>query len=87
MDDNKVKIINNLKTAKGQIEGIIKMIESDTFCIDVSKQLLAVQSIIRKSNLDILNNHIKKCVTNAIKNGEGKEKIDEIFEIIATYAK
>ena len=85
--DNKKKILNNLKTARGQLEGIIKMIEDEKYCIDISRQLLAVQSIVKKSNFEILNNHIKGCVKTALESEEGKHKVDEIFEIITTYAK
>lgn len=49
--------LNLLKTARGQIDGIIKMLENDRYCIDVSKQILAVQALLKKTNLEILKNH------------------------------
>lgn len=80
-------IINLLKTSKGQIEGIIKMIDNDRYCVDVSKQILAVQALLKKANLKLLDNHIRTCVTEAITDGEGDEKITEIIDIIDKYAK
>lgn len=77
----------NLKTAYGQIEGILKMIDDDRYCIDVSKQILSAASLLRKANLEILRGHIKTCVKDAIKEGKGDEKIEEIFSIIEKYAK
>ena len=46
--NNNVKTIRLLKTARGQIEGIIKMIEEERECIDISSQILATQSILKK---------------------------------------
>lgn len=84
--DNK-EILNLLKTSRGQIEGIIKMIEDDRYCVDVSKQILSVQALLKKANLKIINRHIKTCVKTAFEEGNGNDKIDEIIEIIDKYAK
>ena len=54
MQTDKTKIIRLLKTVKGQIDGLIKMIEEDRYCIDISTQILASQSILKKINLEIL---------------------------------
>lgn len=80
-------ILNLLKTAKGQIDGIIKMVEEDRYCLDISKQILSVQALLKKANLKLLNNHIRTCVTDAITSGKGDEKITEIINIIDRYAK
>lgn len=81
------EIINLLKTSKGQIEGILKMINNDRYCIDVSKQILAVQALLKKANLRLIDNHIRSCVKEAFKMGTESEKIDEIIEIIDKYSK
>lgn len=52
MSEERKKALQSLKTAKGQIEGIIKMIEDDRYCIDVANQLMAVQSLIKKSRFN-----------------------------------
>lgn len=80
-------IINLLKTSKGQIEGIIKMLENERYCVDVSKQILAVLALLKKANLKLLDNHIRTCVSDAITLGQGDEKITEIIDIIDKYAK
>jgi CsoR family transcriptional regulator, copper-sensing transcriptional repressor len=84
---DKKKILNNLKTAKGQLEGVIRMVEDERYCVDISKQILAVQALIKKSNMVLLNQHVKGCVKTAIIQGGGEEEINEIFEIIERYAK
>ncbi|NMB96173.1 MAG: metal-sensing transcriptional repressor [Clostridiaceae bacterium] len=84
---DKKKALNLLKTSRGQLEGIIKMIEEDRYCVDISKQILSVQGLLKKANLMIIDQHIKHCVKQAIEEGNGDEKVDEIIEIINKYAK
>ncbi|MFZ5989318.1 MAG: metal-sensing transcriptional repressor [Bacillota bacterium] len=80
-------ILNLLKTSRGQLDGIIKMVEEGRYCVDVSKQILAVQALLKKTNLKIIDGHIKSCVKQAFQEGNEDEKIDEIIEIIDKYAK
>ena len=79
----------SLKTSKGQIEGIIKMLEDDRYCVDISKQILSVQGLLKKANLKIIDQHIKHCVRQAFTEGEvaGNQKVDEIIYLIDKYVK
>ena len=79
------EVLNNLKTARGQIDGILRMIDEERYCIDISKQIFAVQSLLRKVNLKILRDHMNSCVISAIQEGKGSEKIDEIMYILEKY--
>ena len=81
------KVLNLLKTSKGQIEGIIKMVEDDRYCVDISKQILSVQALLKKVNLTIIDQHIRHCVKQAFAEGNEDEKIKEIIELIDKYAK
>lgn len=76
------KAIDTLRIAKGHIEGIIKMIEDERYCIDVSKQLLAVNALIKKANFIILKQHLETCVKDAFEKGNNEEKEQKINEII-----
>jgi DNA-binding FrmR family transcriptional regulator len=87
MKADKDKINSLLKTAAGQIEGILRMVEEDRYCIDISNQLLAVQSILRKANNEILRAHMHMCVKEAFENGSEDEKIDEIISLINKVSK
>lgn len=89
MNAGKERALLKLKTARGQIDGIIRMIEDDRYCIDVSTQVLSVLALLKKSNLDILDGHLKTCVSEAILDGEGAgdEKIQEVMDIIGRYVK
>lgn len=82
MKADKTKINRLLKTARGQLDGILKMVEEDRYCIDISNQLLATKSIITKVNAEILKAHMQTCVKEAFIEGNEEEKIDEILKII-----
>lgn len=81
MKANHKNIIRNLNIAKGQIEGIIKMIEDDRYCIDIYDQINATRAILNTTNNSILEAHIKHCVKYAIENGDDS-KIDEVLKAI-----
>ncbi|MCX7614430.1 MAG: metal-sensing transcriptional repressor [Clostridiales bacterium] len=81
------RIVRLLKTAKGQIEGILKMVEEDRYCIDISNQILATESILRKTNKEIIREHLLHCVKDAFQTGEEEKKIDEIISVLDKIAK
>ncbi|WP_311480053.1 metal-sensing transcriptional repressor [uncultured Anaerococcus sp.] len=85
MKADKDKTIRKLKTVSGQIDGLIKMIEDDRYCIDISNQVMASISILKNINKDVLRGHLEHCVYDSLKqkNEEDiKDKIDEIEKII-----
>lgn len=81
------KVTRLLKTARGQIDGVLKMIEEDRYCIDISTQLMAVQAILRKVNVEILNSHINCCVKEALEKGDAEKKVEEIMSIVDKLSK
>lgn len=89
MNQGKASALNKMKTARGQLDGIIRMIEDDRYCVDISTQILSVIGLLKKSNIDVLNGHIRTCVADAILEGgeQGDEKIEEIINIIDKYIK
>ena len=60
MADEK-KILRLLKTARGQMDGIIRMVEEDRYCIDISQQLMATEAILNRANKEILAAHLRHC--------------------------
>ena len=71
-----------LTIAKGQLEGIIKMIDEDRYCLDVSNQLMATQSILKKANRMVLKAHMDCCVRQAIESGEPDAKLEELAALL-----
>lgn len=82
MKADKTEITRLIKTAKGQLDGILRMIDEDRYCIDISNQLLATEAIIKKANKAILSAHMKCCVTEAVESGDPDSKIEELINVI-----
>lgn len=82
MQADKTKTTRLLKTARGQIDGILRMIEDDRYCIDISNQLMATQAILRNINKEILHSHLGSCVSEAFGTQEQRQKIEEIMLVI-----
>ncbi|NMW84375.1 metal-sensing transcriptional repressor [Peptoniphilus sp. AGMB00490] len=81
--------LRKLKTVRGQIEGLIKMVEEDRYCLDISNQLMASISILKNINKDVLTAHLKGCVKESYGKSEEEieEKIEEINSIINKLSK
>ena len=82
MKADKAKVNRLLKTARGLIDGILKLVEEDRYCIDISNQLVATKSIINKVNSEILKAHLENCVKDAFLEGDAEKKIDEIVNLL-----
>ncbi len=87
MHADKKKITRLLKTAQGQIDGLIKMIEEDRYCIDISTQILASQSILRRVNFDILKGHFEHCIRASLAQDSETDKDKKIGELVAVLDK
>ena len=85
-EDEKKLIKNRLNRINGQINGINKMIEEDTYCNDVLIQLKAVENSIKSLSNHILENHLYNCVTRDLENGE-LDTIDELISLFKRFNK
>lgn len=61
------------------MDGILKMVEDDRYCMDISNQILATLSILKKANSEIVKAHMEGCIKEAFQNGNEQEKINEII--------
>lgn len=80
-------VLRLLKTARGQLEGIMKMVDDDRYCIDIANQVMATQAILTKINKMVLKAHMQGCVRDALKSGDPDEKLDELIAVIDKIAK
>ena len=78
MKADHAQITRLLKTARGQIDGILKMVEEDRYCLEVSSQIMAAQSILKKANREVLKAHMNSCVREAVDSGPPEEKLAEL---------
>jgi CsoR family transcriptional regulator, copper-sensing transcriptional repressor len=80
--DNKDKITARLKRAEGQVRGISRMVDSDTYCIDILTQISATQAALDKVALELLRTHTKHCLSNAETAAERHEKTEELVTAV-----
>ncbi|HEY5983791.1 MAG TPA: metal-sensitive transcriptional regulator [Anaerolineales bacterium] len=79
--------LRRLRTIEGHLGGIIRMVEQDEYCIDVIRQIQAVEAALNKVSSQIMENHLNSCVTAVIKGNNPKERervlreITEVFEM------
>ena len=82
MNDERKKALQSLKTARGQIDGIIKMIEDERYCVDISNQLLATQALLKSANQEIMQAHIRSCVAEALQTDKPNPKLEEALSLL-----
>ena len=75
-------VLNRLKTARGHLDGVIRMVESDAYCPEVMKQLSAVQGSLERASRLVLRNHLETCVAAAMQAGRTEEIVDELMEAL-----
>lgn len=77
-----LEALNRLKTVRGHLDGIIRMVEEDAYCVDLMKQVSAAQSSLEKVNRLILRNHLETCFSEAVNEGRGHEAIAELMDAV-----
>lgn len=85
-EEEKKLITNRLSRTEGQIAGIKRMIEKDTYCNDVLIQLSAAQNSLKSLSNHILENHLYSCVYNELEKGN-IEIIDELIGLFKRFNK
>lgn len=80
-EEERKKLINRLNRIEGQIRGIRGMIEYDAYCTDILTQSAAVTAAMSSFNKELLNNHIRGCVSRDIREGRD-EVVDELLNIL-----
>lgn len=85
-DETRSDVLKRLSYIEGHLRGVRRMIEEDTYCVDVLKQTFAVRRAIEKAEQLMLGGHLRHCVVDGIRSGEAEEAdrvIDELLELHA----
>ncbi len=75
-------VLNRLKTARGHLDGIMRMVEEDSYCPDLMKQLAAVQGLLEGTSRVVFRNHLETCVADAMREGRTDQILDELMETL-----
>jgi DNA-binding FrmR family transcriptional regulator len=74
--------LNRLKTVRGHLDGIIRMVEQDEYCVDVMKQVSAAQSSLERVNRLVLKNHLETCFAEAVAGGRTDAAVAELVDAV-----
>lgn len=74
--------LNRLKTVRGHLDGIIRMVEQDDYCVDVMKQVSAAQASLERVNRLVLKNHLETCFAEAVAEGRSNEAVAELVDAV-----
>lgn len=76
------KLHRKARIAAGHLTGVARMIDEDKYCIDILKQIAAVQGILAAISRDLARSHITHCVQTAIEEGSGQAAIEELLQTL-----
>ena len=80
--EHKTSALNRLKTVRGHVDAVIRMVEEEQYCPDVMKQVSALQGSLEAVNRVLLQNHVETCVLEHVKNGRSEQVVDELLETL-----
>lgn len=80
------RIARSIRIARGQLDGVLRMIDEDRYCVDISNQLMAAEAIIRRANREILRAHIRGCVREGLRSDEPNPKLEEALRLLERLA-
>jgi DNA-binding FrmR family transcriptional regulator len=81
--DNKEQVLKRLRRAEGQVRGIARMVEADTYCIDILTQVSAAQAALTKVALELVRDHSKHCLADAsLSEADRTAKADELVNAV-----
>ncbi len=78
----KKESLTRLKRVEGQVRGIMKMVEDEKYCIDIINQITAAEKALSGVARIVMKRHVESCVSDAIVQGEGQMKIDELINAV-----
>ena len=82
MKADRERITRSIKIARGQLDGILRMIEEDRYCVDISNQLMATQALLKRVNKEILQAHIRGRVREGLHTDEPNPKLEEALQLL-----
>jgi DNA-binding FrmR family transcriptional regulator len=81
-DERKAEVRRRLRRARGQVDGIERMLETNRPCREILQQIAATQEALRAASKLMVRNYLESCVTQGIKAGRSKETYDEFLDVL-----
>jgi DNA-binding FrmR family transcriptional regulator len=83
--NNKKRIQDRLNRLEGQVRGIHRMVDEERYCIDILTQVSAVKAALDRVAVSLIDDHVRHCVTDAVRNGNGDAKAAELSDAIGRF--
>ncbi len=80
---DKEKLQNRLKRIEGQVRGVQRMVDEETYCVDVLTQVASVVSALEKVGTLVLKDHVEHCLREAIESGDRQKADEKVEELTA----
>ena len=77
--------LTRLKRIEGQVRGIMRMVDSGEYCIDIINQITAAQKALDGVSKNVMKRHVESCVSEAIRRNGGEKMIDELIQTVFKY--
>jgi CsoR family transcriptional regulator, copper-sensing transcriptional repressor len=77
---------DRLRRIEGQVRGLQRMVDEDTYCIDILTQLNSVNAALKAVGMGLLDAHVRHCVRESIEQGQGDEKVEELMAAVGRLA-
>jgi CsoR family transcriptional regulator, copper-sensing transcriptional repressor len=84
-DEEREQVIRRVKSAAGHLQGVLRMVEADKHCIDVIRQVEAIEQALHGIKRRLLAGHLETCVTRAIRSRKPRERERVVAELLAVY--
>jgi CsoR family transcriptional regulator, copper-sensing transcriptional repressor len=88
--EQKEEALRRLNRIEGQIRGLKRLVEEDTYCVDVMHQISSVHEALRGVGKLLMRNHLQHCVTDALREGDeekAEKTYQEIMDLVYKFAK
>jgi CsoR family transcriptional regulator, copper-sensing transcriptional repressor len=83
---DKKDLQDRLRRIEGQIRGLQRMVEEDTYCIDILTQVNSAVAALKAVGLGLLDDHVRHCVRESIEKGGGEAKVEELMAAVSRFA-
>jgi DNA-binding FrmR family transcriptional regulator len=83
----KKELQDRLRRIEGQVRGLQRLVDEDTYCIDILTQLNSVTAALKAVGLGLIADHVRHCVRESLERGEGDAKVEELVSAVARFAK
>lgn len=79
------QIMARLRSVAGHVRGVERMVEDDAYCVNVMKQVLAIQRALDRINAMLLEDHLEHCATTAIRSSDARKRERTISELLEVF--